>query len=202
MKSTREVLSNLVGTTKPHNMAYLGMKASRSAERVATSMDHLSCFYPGMLALGIMNGLLPESQAMARNLTHTCYYMYNITLPTHLAPEIFRFNNLPSKENDVLRSSVSLVVGFTKTKPSFILSPVAGIEISICLDLAFTVKPLSKGHFRTDILIKFKWFVPCMEVVLFKRFQSHYIDRGNKIWGFSFVHCGEVFNTVSLEGPL
>ena len=28
---------------------------------------------------------------------------------------------------------------------------------------------------------KFKWFVPCIEVVLFKRFQSHYIDRGDKI---------------------
>ena len=46
---------------------------------------------------------------------------------------------------------------------------------------------------------KFKWFVPCIEVVLFKIFQSHYIDRGDKIWGFSFVHCGEVFNTVSLS---
>ena len=23
---------------------------------------------------------------------------------------------------------------------------------------------------------KFKWFVPCIEVVLFKRFQLHYID--------------------------
>ena len=46
---------------------------------------------------------------------------------------------------------------------------------------------------------KFKWFVPCIEVVLFKRFQSLYIDRGDKIWGFSFVHCGEVFNTVSLS---
>ena len=46
---------------------------------------------------------------------------------------------------------------------------------------------------------KLKWFVPCIEVVLFKRFQLHYIDRGDKIWGFSFVHCGEVFNTVSLS---
>ena len=27
---------------------------------------------------------------------------------------------------------------------------------------------------------KFKWFVPCIEVVLFMRFQSHYIDRGIK----------------------
>ena len=46
---------------------------------------------------------------------------------------------------------------------------------------------------------KFKWFVPCIKVVLFMRFQSHYIDRGDKIWGFSYVHCGEVFNTVSLS---
>ena len=45
---------------------------------------------------------------------------------------------------------------------------------------------------------KFKWFVPCIEVVLFK-FQTHYIDRGDTIWEFSFVHCGEVFNTVSLR---
>ena len=45
----------------------------------------------------------------------------------------------------------------------------------------------------------FKWLIPCIEVVLFKRFQSHYIDRaGDKIGGFRFVHCGEVFNTVSL----
>ena len=50
---------------------------------------------------------------------------------------------------------------------------------------------------------KFKCISPCIEVVLFKRFQSHYIDRGDKIWGFSFVHCGEVYNTVSLsEGPI
>ena len=44
---------------------------------------------------------------------------------------------------------------------------------------------------------KFKWFVPCIEIVLFMRFQSHYIDRGAKIWGFSFVHWREVVNTVS-----
>ena len=28
---------------------------------------------------------------------------------------------------------------------------------------------------------KFKWFVPCIEVVHFMRFQSQYIDRGDKI---------------------
>ena len=44
----------------------------------------------------------------------------------------------------------------------------------------------------------FKWILPWIEVVLFKRFQSHHIDREDKILGFSFVHCGEVYNTLSL----
>ena len=39
----------------------------------------------------------------------------------------------------------------------------------------------SEQRTRWD-LYKFKWFVPCIEVVLFKRFQSHYIDRRDKIW--------------------
>ena len=30
---------------------------------------------------------------------------------------------------------------------------------------------------------KFKWFVPCIEVVLFKWFQSHYIDREGDKFG-------------------
>ena len=37
---------------------------------------------------------------------------------------------------------------------------------------------------------KFKWFVPCIEVVLFKRFQSHYIDRGDK-FGDLILSIGE-----------
>ncbi len=105
IKSTREVLSSLVSVTKPHNMAFLTQKASRQGMG-STSMDHLSCFYPGMLALGVMNEVLPEARSMAQNLTHTCYYMYNITTPTHLAPEIFRLNVRPGNE-DVLRSNVS-----------------------------------------------------------------------------------------------
>ena len=31
-----------------------------------------------------------------------------------------------------------------------------------------------------DDQYKFKWFVPCMRLSSFKRFQSHYIDRGDK----------------------
>ena len=45
-----------------------------------------------------------------------------------------------------------------------------------------TLEPLSNGHFGK---YTFKWFVPCIEVVRFKRFQSHYIDtdRGDKFGG-------------------
>ena len=46
------------------------------------------------------------------------------------------------------------------------------------------------------------WFVSCVEIVLLKRFQSHYFDRGDKIWGFSFVYCGEVFTEGLLREVL
>ena len=44
------------------------------------------------------------------------------------------------------------------------------------------VESPNKGHFLWD-QYKFKWFVHCIEIVLFKRLQSHFIDRGDKIWG-------------------
>ena len=63
---------------------------------------------------------------------------------------------------------------------------------------------MSVGKIQLTLLdqYKFKWILPCIEVVLFKRFRSHYIDRGDKIWGFSFVHCGEVYNTLPLSEDL
>ena len=35
-------------------------------------------------------------------------------------------------------------------------------------------------------------------VLAAKKSSTYYIDRGDKIWGFSFVHCGEVYNILSL----
>ena len=72
-------------------------------------------------------------------------------------------------------------------------------QISIPAIIASTVEYPNFGIKDTWDQYKFKWFVPCIEIVLFKRFQSHYIDRGDKIWGFSFVHCREIFNTVPLS---
>ena len=60
-------------------------------------------------------------------------------------------------------------------------------------EVNITVKPPSNGHFGT---YKIKWILPCIEVVLFKRFQLHYIDRGDKIGGLVLsiveryiIHC-------------
>lgn len=106
LTSTQQVLDMLVGYSKPSNMAFLGSN-SRAGGSPSTSMDHLSCFYPGMLALGALNELLPETKEMAENLTHTCYFMYNSTFPTHLAPDTFIFNTRSTSTSDVSHSSVS-----------------------------------------------------------------------------------------------
>ncbi len=98
-----------MGYSYPSHMAYLGKRYSLSSTGPPSPvMDHLSCFYPGMLALGVEFGLHPGNQPMAENLTHTCYHMYNSTSPTGLAPEIFQFNSQPGSKVDVLRSSVSV----------------------------------------------------------------------------------------------
>ena len=62
-------------------------------------------------------------------------------------------------------------------------------------DESNTVESPKKGHFGTNINSS---GLSNRDCPLLKRFQLHYIDRGVKIWGFSFVHCREIFNTVSL----
>ena len=106
----KEVLTYLVGYTRPSHMPFLGKKFSRSTSPPTPIMDHLSCFYPGMLALGVMNDVKADTRVMAENLTHTCYHMYSSSSPSHLAPELFLFNTSPGSTSDVLLSSVSLFI--------------------------------------------------------------------------------------------
>ena len=49
--------------------------------RPDAKMDHLACFVPGMLALGVSHGAVTgpkaeQYQAVAANMTYTCYQMY------------------------------------------------------------------------------------------------------------------------------
>ena len=53
-------------------------------------------------------------------------------------------------------------------------------QISIPAIIASTVESPNFGIKDTWDQYKFKWFVPCIEIVLFKRFQSHYMIGGIK----------------------
>ena len=57
------------------------------------SQDHLLCFLPGTLALGVHNGMPQEHMRLAEDLLYTCYQTY-AAQPTHLAPEITYFNEV------------------------------------------------------------------------------------------------------------
>lgn len=57
-------------------------------------MDHLVCFLPGTLALGVFHGLPDEHLQLAKELLYTCWQMYE-RMRTGLSPEIVYFNQNP-----------------------------------------------------------------------------------------------------------
>ena len=60
------------------------------------------------------------------------------------------------------------------------------------------MESLNNGHFGTNI--NSSGLSPVyIEVVLFKRFQSHYIDRGIKCGDLVLSIVEQVFNIVSLS---
>lgn len=72
--------------------------------------EHLACFFPGTLALGVYHGLNRSHLEVARQLMQTCYEMYH-AMPTGLSPEIAVFNMDPAISQDI-----SAQVGFIAVK--------------------------------------------------------------------------------------
>jgi len=62
--------------------------------------EHLACFLPGTLALGVIHGLDPSHRQMAEELMKTCYEMYRST-PTGLSPEVAVFNMRSDGKHDI-----------------------------------------------------------------------------------------------------
>lgn len=62
--------------------------------------DHLVCFLPGTLALGVHHGLSANHMKLAKELIETCYQMY-AQIETGLSPEIVYFNLNPHNAKDV-----------------------------------------------------------------------------------------------------
>ncbi|KAK9447362.1 glycoside hydrolase [Limtongia smithiae] len=86
----------------PSGLTIVGVLDQGFSGPRSSRMDHLACFFPGLLALGATNGnslsdmpALSESQsadlALARSLMDTCYAMARST-KTGLAPEVSHFN--------------------------------------------------------------------------------------------------------------
>jgi len=62
--------------------------------------EHLACFLPGTLALGVIHGLDRSHLELAEQLIKTCYQMYR-SMPTGLSPEIAVFNMHPDGKRDI-----------------------------------------------------------------------------------------------------
>lgn len=63
-------------------------------------MDHLTCYLPGTLLLGYVNGMPQSHMTLAQDLLETCYQTY-MKQPTGLAPEIAYFNLNGESDSDI-----------------------------------------------------------------------------------------------------
>lgn len=98
------VRKHLITYSTPSQFTVLGERPSGLHGALSPKMDHLVCFMPGTIALGVTEGLteaearkLPtwnskkdEEMKLARELTQTCWGMYKV-MATGLAPEIAHF---------------------------------------------------------------------------------------------------------------
>ena len=87
----------LIGHSEPNKLTFIGEKRT---SHFFPKMDHLVCFAGGMLALGAHNGLPAKHMELAKELTYTCWQMYE-TMATGLSPEIVYFNISPGKSTDI-----------------------------------------------------------------------------------------------------
>lgn len=101
------IKEHLITWSKHGDLTVLGERPQGIHEDFLPKMDHLTCFLPGAIALGVTGGknitqakedageswgkLQEENLILAEELMKTCYGMY-LTTPTGLAPEITYFD--------------------------------------------------------------------------------------------------------------
>lgn len=84
------VEKHLTKRTVPNGFLFIG-ELLAGGKDFKPKMDHLTCYLPGTLALGVHNGLPQTHMKLAEDLLTTCYQTYS-NQPTFLAPEITYFN--------------------------------------------------------------------------------------------------------------
>eukprot|EP01083_Nonionella_stella_P086024 238726_1 len=90
-KSIDSMMERLLKYSKPSNLAYL---ATLEKNSVRHSMEILTCFVPGMLALGATpeNPKAAEHLKVAEELAYTCYQLHK-RMGSGLAPEVVIFSD-------------------------------------------------------------------------------------------------------------
>lgn len=92
------VQKHLLRYSEPSRLMFIGEQ--KESGHFYPKMDHLVCYLPGTLALGVHNGLPSKYMSMAKSLMYTCYQMYK-QMPTGLSPEIVHFNTTKSADRDI-----------------------------------------------------------------------------------------------------
>ena len=105
--SVKDITAHLVSHSGPSHLTFIGRARTKHSSPAAV-MDHLSCFYPGTLALGLMNRVHPDQRALAQELTRACYSAYK-AMPSGIAPEIFHFNTRDEGSDFMTRGVPSVV---------------------------------------------------------------------------------------------
>lgn len=114
-ESLNGVRNNMVDKSKPSGLTFVGELENGITGHLSPKMDHLVCFYGGLVSLGATGGLTLEEARkqewwtedkekefqFGADLTYTCYKMYEDT-PTGLAPEIVVFNTDETKAKDFM----------------------------------------------------------------------------------------------------
>ncbi|KAG0650923.1 Man(9)-alpha-mannosidase [Hyphodiscus hymeniophilus] len=99
------VRKHLITYSKPSEFTVLAERPDGLNNAISPKMDHLVCFMPGTIALGVTEGLTEaearklstwnskkdEEMKLAGELMQTCWGMYKV-MATGLAPEIAHFN--------------------------------------------------------------------------------------------------------------
>lgn len=80
----------LMRRTPKNKLLYIG-ELLTGGKDFKPKMDHLTCYLPGTLALGVHYGLPEQHMQLAEELAYTCYMTYAMQ-PTFLAPEISYFS--------------------------------------------------------------------------------------------------------------
>lgn len=94
------IRKHLLRYTTKSGLAFVGSYSTWASKSFNAEMDHLTCFLPGTLALGVLHGLDKTHLEIAANLTATCYEMYRQTA-TGLSPDVVEFGATPSDQRNI-----------------------------------------------------------------------------------------------------